>query len=962
MPKSKRRRKRHPLLQAALVSAVTTIAATAVQSGIGLGLRAVDLYPPWFLTSVTVTAVICITAFTQYFVFLRRWAIGLTVSNLGVLAFTGLHWLPDINPIPGLQHEVVRSWSLALSCGAIFGGIGWLLTSLLFDRFRGDPAEESVTAEAPESGRESVTSGPTTVSPIVPTQTTSSAPSSSHLPVNHSGGCYVVFCRIDGLTEKPVGASDESVNDEYKRLKTGEVAASVAALATVMSGPQSYSSPFGRFVLVPHVKEALRVACSILERCAQAGVQLAVGIAWGPVEITQDLFDENVVGPVINRAARLAHLRGGAGNVAVDHKVWEWADDADVPQKFSKKLNELVKKTSLHFHWLEFKPYNVAPLPDCKSIDPTTEHVVVYDIAGFSEQDAIELKRTVHDLKQAVEDAAASVGLDVRDLKNQRRYAPAGDGGVVVLTDPRRAWTFSISLLKHAKAYSLEIRVGLTTGPVVFVDSNYPVGLGIYQADELSALPKQRTGCVCVSEDFWETSYGGKIKTTEHIPLAYEMWRGVHREDGQVERLEDKKALILVLTHAADLTEDRARSNANSLPTHGEQGEARTTIDNRSIAGPQASKLPVRFSTADLRRLLTDAFPPDALIPLCFDSFRSVHHKVAVPGLDGGQRIQLLLEHAILQGAEEKLLDAMARYIPEKVFEFRTQFASSPSPDSEPTEAERKRIPDSKTAGTTSELSKPAPPGVGRQINIIAALLRTALALGTLGALALLILAAALPVVPSKATAPTGKAKEEKPKANPRPVAELPEVPAKVTGWFRIKPGGGSEGAPVLWLDEDKVDKKGDKKAVLLAESDTKLQALLKNPGVVLDALTATTDLNNLRQVNNFGGGWSCRMLLSNRFQAPRIPARISWQNELEVWAVACHLELVDGVLNEVGERSHNIPEVRAPRNNVRAKAFIEVKLRGTTDSRPRHLLLFLFPTTDDSVERLKSGFTARVD
>jgi hypothetical protein len=123
-----------------------------------------------------------------------------------------------------------------------------------------------------------------------------------------------------------------------------------------------------------------------------------------------------------------------------------------------------------------------------------------------------------------------------------------------------------------------------------------------------------------------------------------------------------------------------------------------------------------------------------------------------------------------------------------------------------------------------------------------------------------------------------------------------------------------------------------------------------------------TTDLRILRLENKFDAGWSCRVFLSNRFRASKIPARISWQNELKVWAVACHLELVDGVLNEVGERSHNIPNVDARANNVPAKAFIEVKSLGTDCSRSRYLLLLVFPTTNDSAKRLNSGFAAQVD
>ncbi len=541
----KRRREYHPLTQAAQAAAVGTITTVGVEGAIGLGLREFQRYPELLLVSLAVTALISISAITQYVVFLRRWQIGLTVACLGALAFTGLSWFPVNGLFPNLPLDAVRSWSLALSWGAIFGGLGWVLTSLVIHRFRSDPTHEAGRAEVPASASAPVAAGPRTVTPFVPVPPISSAHLASPAPQNFSDDCYVIFCRIDRLTVEPVGATNNSVSPGYVPLKTGEAAASVQGLAKAtgqLKPPcRTYTSPYGRVVLVePSIQEALRVATELLKECAKAGVQLAVGVTYGRVEFTQDLYDHNVAGPVVNRAARLAHLSGGAGRVALDQPAHKWVEDAAVPEQFSvEQQHEKVKNMDLEFYWLEAPRPTVGCLEGGEQFVPVTSHVVVYDVADFSGQESIELGRTVNDLRRAVSDSLGT-------LMNRSKYAPAGDGGVVVFGKAHDAWTFATKLLRSAKAYTLKIRVGLTTGSVVFVDDNYPVGRGIFEADELSALPKPRTDCVCVSEHFWKEAYGGTVKQKAGKSPAYELWWGEHREDGQVERIDDKKALILI--------------------------------------------------------------------------------------------------------------------------------------------------------------------------------------------------------------------------------------------------------------------------------------------------------------------------------------------------------------------------------------------------------------------------------
>ena len=144
--------------------------------------------------------------------------------------------------------------------------------------------------------------------------------------MSHSDQNYIVFCRIEGI-------KDENTSTDL-------VAASVEVLARVVSatlrstssavGPlNQYPSVYGRLVVVPgEVETALELAKSILRDSAKDGVRLAVGIAVGKVDGTQDLRDQNIVGVDVNRAARLAHLDDGEGRIAVEALVAKYAIDA----------------------------------------------------------------------------------------------------------------------------------------------------------------------------------------------------------------------------------------------------------------------------------------------------------------------------------------------------------------------------------------------------------------------------------------------------------------------------------------------------------------------------------------------------------------------------------------------------------------------------------------------------------
>ncbi|HYH66925.1 MAG TPA: hypothetical protein VD866_19680, partial [Urbifossiella sp.] len=237
---------------------------------------------------------------------------------------------------------------------------------------------------------------------------------------------YVVFCRLTGLK----GMAADTVAAHCEALAT--------AICTACGGDRSYrtySSVYGRFVLVPsRGGAALELAVRIHQRCAAAGMRVAIAIAAGRVEATRDLLDDNVAGVAINRAARLAHLPGGTGRVAVDE--FTFRDVTGGCSAYSKSVFDplqhgQVKRTRLKYAWFRCRTPAVGKPPaPCGRHECVTAHVVAYDIVQYSDRDARDQVQVVEDLSHAVRRALEAAG--GRPGGANLWYAPAGDGGVVV--------------------------------------------------------------------------------------------------------------------------------------------------------------------------------------------------------------------------------------------------------------------------------------------------------------------------------------------------------------------------------------------------------------------------------------------------------------------------------------------------------------------------------------------------
>ncbi len=168
---------------------------------------------------------------------------------------------------------------------------------------------------------------------------------------------------------------------------------------------------------------------------ARKGVRLAIGVACGRVEPTQDLLEHNVAGVVVNRAARLAHLPDGKGKIAVEsHAALDAINARSMYETaFTPEQESQVKKTRLAFRWYSVEPTDLGTLPKQRDHVPAvTVHVVVYDIVQFSALDLTGLRLIVEKLRVAVSESLRALDVsDPRKADGRFWYAPAGDGGVI---------------------------------------------------------------------------------------------------------------------------------------------------------------------------------------------------------------------------------------------------------------------------------------------------------------------------------------------------------------------------------------------------------------------------------------------------------------------------------------------------------------------------------------------------
>lgn len=310
---------------------------------------------------------------------------------------------------------------------------------------------------------------------------------------------YVVYCRIDGIDS----------------LRNRTLANAISILRTVANdqlrasipGSQTHSSVYGRFAVVPrHAEMAKDIATGTLRTCADFGVALAIGISSGDSEGWHDLRSDNLAGAAINTAARLAFLPGSVGRIAIDEKVYRALVASQVSDHFDGPHHGAVKKTSLTYHWIGEPIHSDAEIGHDDSIHPTsaTDHIVVYDIAGYSELPRDGMIRLAEQLTKVVETSLADVGRSSKS--NDLWYQPAGDGGVIVFRSNadgarRVPLNFARHLLVSAERSQIPIRIGLHEGEVTVLENELPVGIGILQTDHLSTLSP--SGGLCISNDFW---------------------------------------------------------------------------------------------------------------------------------------------------------------------------------------------------------------------------------------------------------------------------------------------------------------------------------------------------------------------------------------------------------------------------------------------------------------------------
>jgi class 3 adenylate cyclase len=327
---------------------------------------------------------------------------------------------------------------------------------------------------------------------------------------------FVVYFRIVGL----------------QRLADAEIVGAMEALySSIESGLDEHdsfhSSLYGGFVLRPSEADPLQLAEHVRKHCVMAGVDLAIGVSLGPVELFNDLHGKNYVGTAINQAARLAFLDASDGRIGVldadpnadqgTSVVGALKGRNGAANVFTPELMEgLVKKTRLFYRWFNPTDGFERRREWGKQRAPGTSarrenaHVLVYDIVGYSAMDDPAQLAFVREIGRLVVSGLGGARTSTKDLRRpegRTSYSPGGDGGVVVFDGGSSNALVNVAelLAKEAHKNKVLLRIGLHSGEVALINgpgnSLLPVGVTILEADLFSGQPS--AGSICVSFPFW---------------------------------------------------------------------------------------------------------------------------------------------------------------------------------------------------------------------------------------------------------------------------------------------------------------------------------------------------------------------------------------------------------------------------------------------------------------------------
>lgn len=313
---------------------------------------------------------------------------------------------------------------------------------------------------------------------------------------------YIVFCRICGLGDFRV---DELAGAQHALMEVAQGIADEAPFGGEVEAVRP--SVYGRILFIRNPVPAMDAATMLLERCAARGVHLAIGITVGRLEKVESFGEWNLNGPEISHAARLAALDKAAERVVVSVPVFQAASvhSTYASHRFEGPLTGKVKRTNLRYYLLLHTVSRYGPpqpSPKHRSFDA---HVVVFDIARFSEKDADTQWSLVTELRRRVEDELQPLHGTDRAKAGQLWYAPAGDGGVLVFSTDSAGGKAALRLaqgLADACRPQIEIRLGIATGSVVVLPGQLPVGTGVLEADKLCGFPASWQ--ICVNRAFWE--------------------------------------------------------------------------------------------------------------------------------------------------------------------------------------------------------------------------------------------------------------------------------------------------------------------------------------------------------------------------------------------------------------------------------------------------------------------------
>jgi hypothetical protein len=239
-------------------------------------------------------------------------------------------------------------------------------------------------------------------------------------------------------------------------------------------------------------------------------------------------------------------------------------------------------------------------------------------------------------------------------------------GSAASSREPEYKYDVYLSYSRRDEGFVLDVLLPTlaSAGLRVFTPASVPAGAAFSDAVE-TGIADSRAFIAIVSPDYVVSE-----SAQDELHLAIDLQSGKAERHIIPVMIKDAR-LPLGLAHYQylDLTTDRDDGLRRLLATLGVTRRAEP-----SDAAKRRTARPTAFETADVRRLLEDAFDEDDLNAIAYDLFRPIYASVESAATKKS-KVQNIIKHLEMAGSTDQLLDHIARNYPDAYRRFARRVA-----------------------------------------------------------------------------------------------------------------------------------------------------------------------------------------------------------------------------------------------------------------------------------------------